>query len=62
LRGGFFDVGVILGVRSEEDAAENRNEVQPDQQSRRPRIPAALALSVDDFSALEERILRAVTW
>ena len=36
-------------------------EAQPQQQSAEPMAdPGALALSVDDFSALEERILRAV--
>jgi len=41
--------------------SETVEEAQPEQQPREQQANApALALSVDDFSALEERILRAV--
>jgi 3-phenylpropionate/cinnamic acid dioxygenase small subunit len=41
--------------------SEAMEEVQPQQQTQgQAAEPEALALSVDDFSALEERVLRAV--
>jgi len=39
---------------------ETVEQEQPAPQSQEPVAPDALTLSVDDFSALEERILRAV--
>jgi hypothetical protein len=36
------------------------DEAQPEQQQHEAAEPGALALSADDFSSLEERILRAV--
>jgi len=45
----------------ESETVETADEVQTEQQPQEPLAdPGSLALSVDDFSALEERILRAV--
>lgn len=45
---------------SDQAQPEARHETQPQAQQGAPAEPAALTMSVDDFSALEQRIVRAV--
>lgn len=50
---------VVIDTESEAEA-EMEQEIEMDS-SEEMREPAALTVSVDDFAALEERVLRAVT-
>jgi hypothetical protein len=47
-------------ARPEESSAEPASDLAPDLASDLAAEPAAVALSADDFTALEERVLRAV--